>query len=271
MPFNPETHHRRSIRLKDYDYSQPGSYFVTICTHNHINLFGRIISNRAGLEPARTENRTKNRTFDPISHIPSIGTTTKSIGSMEQSKNQISSDQIELGTFEEYSMDLNNYGKIVHQAWNNLVNHITGIKLGEFVIMPNHFHGIIHILDPENDWEDFIPSDFIYKNSQTNTNLSDSVQDDSVQSDSSRAGSVRAGSKPAPHHHQKQAPVSEIIRQFKTFSSRKINRIRNSPSLPVWKRDYYEHIIRDQESYDHIVDYVNNNPMMWKLDKFFKE
>ncbi|MCH7781979.1 hypothetical protein IID62_02820 [candidate division KSB1 bacterium] len=40
MTYNPDIHHRRSIRLKGYDYSQPGMYFITVCTHNREHLFG---------------------------------------------------------------------------------------------------------------------------------------------------------------------------------------------------------------------------------------
>jgi REP element-mobilizing transposase RayT len=138
----------------------------------------------------------------------------------------------------------NPLGEIVLYTWNDLVNHNIGIKLGEFVIMPNHFHGIIHILDPDTEWDDFIPSNFIIHH-------------------------VGAGSEPAPTDHQKQNPLSEIIRQFKTFSARRINQIRNNPGNPVWQRNYYEHIIRNQESYDQIVEYIQNNPDNWKMDKLF--
>lgn len=265
MPFNPEEHHRRSIRLKDYDYSQPGSYFITICTHNHVNLFGNIVSIRVGLEPART----KTSTTTPSTPV---GITTTLIGSLEQSNKQILFHENEFSSSEEYSMDLNEYGKIVHLTWNNLVNYNSGIRLGEFVIMPNHIHTIIHILDPENDSDDFIPSNFIFaddkpKSLPLNSEKTGSVEVDSLRADSERAGFVRAGfvragSKPAPENNQKQNPLSEIIRQFKTFSSRKINQARKSPGFPVWKRDYYEHIIRDQESYDRIVEYIHKNPMM---------
>ena len=42
MQYNPDLHHRRSIRLRDDDYSQAGAYFFTVCTHNHECLFGEI-------------------------------------------------------------------------------------------------------------------------------------------------------------------------------------------------------------------------------------
>jgi putative transposase len=90
MHFNPQQHHRRSIRLKEYDYSSPGEYFVTICTKDKHFIFGEIINNE---------------------------------------------------------MVLNNYGLIVNHTWNDLINHVADIELDSFVIMPNHIHGIIVIID----------------------------------------------------------------------------------------------------------------------------
>ncbi|WP_293667529.1 transposase [uncultured Parabacteroides sp.] len=72
---------------------------------------------------------------------------------------------------------------------------------------------------------------------------------------------VGAGSKPAQ--------LSEIIRQFKTFSARKINIIRKIPGTPVWQRNYYEHIIRNNHAYDNIYSYILNNPKKWNEDKMF--
>ncbi len=88
-----EPHHRRSIRMKGYDYSQPGAYFVTICTHGKQSLFGKIVDGE---------------------------------------------------------MKLNDFGKVVEFTWNDLVNHVDGIELGPFVIMPNHIHAIIHIIASAN-------------------------------------------------------------------------------------------------------------------------
>jgi hypothetical protein len=76
MKYNPEIHHRRSIRLKHYDYSQPGAYFVTICTHNRECLFGEIVSgamvlNDAGkmVEKWWYELNTKFLNIEPDAHI----------------------------------------------------------------------------------------------------------------------------------------------------------------------------------------------------------
>jgi len=82
------------------------------------------------------------------------------------------------------------------------------------------------------------------------------------------AGTTRAGLEPAPTEKQKQ-PLSEIVRQFKTFSGRRINEKRHTPGAPVWQRNYYEHIIRNEKSYNDIAAYIANNPAQWELDKLF--
>jgi putative transposase len=76
-------------------------------------------------------------------------------------------------------------------------------------------------------------------------------------------GSGRAGSKPAP---TRQQPLSEIVRAFKTYSSRRINERRNSQGTPVWQRGYYEHVIRNDEEYYQIGEYILFNPAKWETD-----
>ena len=77
---------------------------------------------------------------------------------------------------------------------------------------------------------------------------------------------VGAGLKPAPT--EKPAPVlSEIVRGFKTFSARRINERRRTPGVPVWQRNYYEHIIRGEESLRRIEQYIVENPVRWALDR----
>ena len=88
--FNPEIHHRRSIRLKEYDYSRTSAYFVTICTQRRICLFGGINDGK---------------------------------------------------------MVLNDTGHTVQSIWNELPIHYAGVKIDQFVVMPNHIHGIIVLSD----------------------------------------------------------------------------------------------------------------------------
>jgi len=94
MSCNPHKHHRRSIRLKEYDYSQPGGYYITICTQNREILFGDI---------------------------------------------------------EKGKMILNEIGKIVKNYWLKIPDLRSYIELDEFIIMPNHFHGIMIIKENSNN------------------------------------------------------------------------------------------------------------------------
>jgi hypothetical protein len=71
-------------------------------------------------------------------------------------------------------------------------------------------------------------------------------------------------SKPAP---TERYGLAEIVRQFKTFSARRINEHRQTPGAPVWQRNYYEHIVRDEESLDRIRQYIAENPSCWHLDR----
>ena len=92
MKCDPEKHNRRSIRLKNYDYSQPGWYFITLVTHQRKFLFGKIID-----------------------------------------------AEIQLSAF----------GKIVEKTWLELPDHNPNINLDYYTIIPNHFHGIIQIVETD--------------------------------------------------------------------------------------------------------------------------
>ncbi len=89
MKYNPDIHHRKSIRLQGYDYSREGLYFITICTQRSLHLFGEII---------------------------------------------------------DHKIALNDAGYMIDKWWQELKNKFPNIKLHEFIIMPNHIHGIIEIV-----------------------------------------------------------------------------------------------------------------------------
>ena len=139
-------------------------------------------------------------------------------------------------------MRLNVYGRMVQEVWNGLPGHYPHVALDAFVIMPNHIHGIVILVD--------------------GVDLNDI--------------SVGAGFKPAPTpkfaHAPKPAPtprhgLPEIVRAFKTFSARQINRLRHTPGIPVWQRNYYEHIIRNNAALNSIRQYVKANPCQWEKDR----
>jgi REP element-mobilizing transposase RayT len=93
-----------TTRLKNWDYSSNGYYYITICTKNREHIFGKIAVETG---------------FKPVS------TPTKPVFKM--------------------IMILNEYGKIVEKCWYDLSEHYANLKLDEFVIMPNHIHGIVII------------------------------------------------------------------------------------------------------------------------------
>ena len=126
---------------------------------------------------------------------------------------------------------LNDIGEIIKQCWYDLSNHYGNCTLDEFVIMPDHFHGIVII---DNDHNHPI---------------------------------VEAGLKPAStNNNAKRHGLFEIVRGFKTFSSRKINKIQNLFYFQ-WQRDYFEHIIRNENELNRIREYIINNPSKWEINQ----
>ena len=193
MKYNRMIHHRRSIRLKGYDYSQAGLYFITLCTQDSLHLFGKITSDE---------------------------------------------------------MVLNDAGKMIEKWWNELKNKFANIELDEFVIMPNHFHGIIQIIN-------------------TNPVGADLRVCPDVQQ---RVYPDNAGDHEKGEHTG--SPLHTMIQWFKTMSTNEyIRNVKNNRWTPfnkkLWQRNYYEHIIRNEKSYLHISEYIRTNPLKWLEDKYY--
>ncbi len=157
MPYNPDRPHRNSLRLKGYDYTQPGAYFVTLCTKNRECLFGEVVGDR---------------------------------------------------------VQLNEYGCIVAETWQWLDRHYAYVELDAWVVMPNHLHGILVMTDRAVD----------------------------------------------------RKPLGRLVGAFKTVSAREINQLRDTPSCPVWQRDFYDRINRNDRSLQRIRQYIVNNPQQWHED-----
>ena len=81
----------------------------------------------------------------------------------------------------------------------------------------------------------------------------------------------RGGSRTAPTMQTdptaKRKPIGRLIGAFKTVSAKRINEMRNTPGMPVWQRNYYEHIIRDESSLNRIRKYILDNPLRWAMDR----
>jgi len=161
------------------------------------------------------------------------------------------------------------YRKIVEKYWFDLPRHYPHVELDEFVVMPNHVHGIICLVGVGYDDRD--------------TKLSRSDKPALPQSGTG-AGSKSACSQPpraalpvlrtaepAPTNaitiqNVKRHSLAEVVRFFKTSSAREINRLRSTPGLPAWQRNYYEHIIRSEKSMNKIHEYIIANPLQWEFD-----
>lgn len=164
---------RKPNRIRNFDYSQSGYYFVTICVKNREEWFGKIINGK---------------------------------------------------------MVLNKFGKIANNVWLNIPIHYQNVILDEFVIMPNHIHGII----------------IIKQLHQT----------------------VGTGQCPVPtiNKNIKYGLISKIINGFKNITTKKIRYVYGKPSFR-WQRSFYDHIIRNEQSLFAIRQYIKDNPSKWNDDR----
>ncbi len=188
--FDPQKHHRRSIRLKGYDYSQAGAYYVTIVAWRRECLFGEVVNGE---------------------------------------------------------MRLNKIGKIVEWEWRELPKRLSYVTLGAHMVMPNHFHGIL----------------FIHENvgatrqgqtmSQPKEELLQTMIPDGID-----GSSLPRGPKPAS--------LGAILAQFKSRATKRIWKIPEFKNTPIWQRNYYEHIIRNETDLQNKTDYINANPLLWDED-----
>lgn len=231
--------HRRSIRLRNYDYTQEGAYFVTICTHERITMFGEILNG---------------------------------------------------------AMTPNHWGEIVQSCWENIPNHHTVVELDAFVVMPNHMHGIIVITGDEVDKNenrgDKIDVDsrggmtygrgMIY-HAPTNHAPPINHTPPTHRAPTTNHGpthhaptgkTVQTGNDTTPPVRQFSKPIanslSTIVGIYKAAVTRQINRLPDAPDHPVWQRNFYEHIIRSEDSLQTIRTYIADNPARWPEDRFFQ-
>jgi REP element-mobilizing transposase RayT len=135
----------------------------------------------------------------------------------------------------------------VQTCWDDLASHYPRVELDALVVMPNHVHGIIFLIDREVD-----------EHGQNEV---------AIGPHAATSGTQRAGLRPAPTGPGKQCGLSEVVRAFKSFSSRRVNEFRQTPGVPVWQRNYYEHVIRSAASLDAIRRYIIENPQRWALDE----
>ncbi len=176
--YDPDKHHRRSIRLHGYDYTRAGAYFVTICTQHHECRFGEIHDGQ---------------------------------------------------------MTLNEMGQMVQSTWEELPHYYPSVQIDAFVVMPNHIHGIIVLTG------------------------------------------VGATPRGCPDRlGQAQEPtgisLSDVVHRFKSLTTARYRQAvaqHRWPPFPgrLWQRNYYEHIIRNEDEWNEIRAYISENPLRWELDE----
>lgn len=194
MHYDASLHHRRNLRLKDYDYTQAGAYFITLCTQNREHLFGSILNGVMQLNPA---------------------------------------------------------GKMVETIWREIPAYYKRIFLDEFIIMPNHLHGIV-ILEDTTGYED------------------ERLINPSVIKDSSLLRGQPQGAAPT-----KRLSLPDVVHRFKTMTTKRYaDGVKQSQWLPfqgkLWQRNYWEHVIRNHTALAELREYICNNPLRWEEDLFNK-
>jgi len=173
---------RKLNRLKGYDYSQNGFYFITICTKNRNKFFGEITGAK---------------------------------------------------------MELSEIGKIAQKCWEEIPLHFPDAESDEFIVMPNHIHGII-----------------IIKNSSTVGNKNFCSIPDNAESNNYCS---------AQWQTKWARSLSSIMRGLKIGVTKWCRN--NYFSQFAWQKSYYDHIIRDEESLQKIREYIINNPSQWEQDR----
>ena len=147
-------------------------------------------------------------------------------------------------------MQLNALGEIARAEWELTGRLRPEIELGPYVMMPNHFHAIIWMIDDRRGTARRAPTDA----GRTPTDI--------------------ARRAPTTTHEQFGKPVAgsipTIVRAFKSAATLRINQVRQTPGAPVWQRNYWEHVIRDEASYQNIAAYILNNPAQWEADQLFQ-
>lgn len=193
MKYDPAKHHRRSIRLKDYDYTQAGAYFVTLCTQHRACVLGDVIDDE---------------------------------------------------------MYLSTTGAIVADAWEWLAQQYPYVAIDAYVVMPNHFHGII-----------VINNDPVVGAVREPPHIPPTQPPTTTQNEPPHIQSIQ------PPKQIPRKPLGRLIGAFKTVSTKRINELNSTPGMIFWQRDFYEHIIRHENALDRIRRYIINNPLKWAIDR----
>ncbi len=167
------------MRLRDFDYSGDGAYFVTVCVEGRRCLLSEVVDGGVALTAL---------------------------------------------------------GQMVAATWHAVADHFSCVELGPFVVMPNHFHGIV----------------WIARESGGEASKGLALTNVLPSSDGGVVGPPTLG---------------QIIGWFKYESAKRINSTRGTPGLRLWQRNYYDHIVRTEDGLYAIAQYIEGNPGSWRRDE----
>ncbi len=162
---------RQSIRLRKYDYTSAGAYFVTLCAHQRKDLFGEIWKG---------------------------------------------------------VMYPDDWGDIVRETWLEIPRHHPHVQTDAFVVMPNHIHGILVFDRRGLPWQTTTP--------------------------------------PPGLGYRVPGSLGSVVGMFKSAVTKRINDLHDAHGIPIWQRNYYERIIRDEDELNAVRAYLENNPLAWDTD-----
>ena len=145
-------------------------------------------------------------------------------------------------------MMLNDAGRIAIQCWLDIPEHFPNVVLHERIVMPNHVHGIIELVGANN----YSP---ILK-------IPEIDSPESVIDMGNRAKNISPLRSPSK-------TIGSIVRGYKIGVTKWFRSNGNMEN--IWQRNYWEHIIRDEQSYQRIAEYIINNPKNWNTDKFYNQ
>ena len=224
MAFNKIIHHRRSIRLPGYDYSQPNAYFVTICTFQKERLFGEIVGGE---------------------------------------------------------MRVNEIGMIVKNTWDSLERRFPFIETDEFIVMPNHIHGIVWIHDvgaypcdrPISVGANpaFAPCDEVACTLNRTVASNNEKQFGCGAIAATGCGAITRIRPYGKMAGTRMGSICRVIQAFKSIATVEYIRYQRNFNLnevcpKLWQRNYYEHIIRSDSELDSVRKYIVENPLKWGDD-----
>lgn len=197
-PYDHKEHHRRSMRLKGYDYAQHGAYFITLVSYQREELFGRIVNGE---------------------------------------------------------MQLSIMGQIAYDEWMRSIGLRREIRLNEdeFIVMPNHIHGIVWIVDPVV--------------SVGAGGVAGGVGADGVRPRDEKGANQGAYHAPRQDHALRRLPrsLSSFVAGFKAAVTSRARRELDMSG--IWQRNYYDHIIRNEQDFLNIWNYIDTNPQRWQEDQ----